>query len=106
MTEARIPTRPTLRRYGLTAEEWSAMLARQGGGCGVCGRVPPSGTLHIDHQHVRGWRKMAPAERKKYVRGLLCFPDNSALRYRIDIVWLNSATDYMRAYIERGVAIQ
>jgi hypothetical protein len=57
------------RKYGITIEEYEAMLARQGGGCGICGRPPSASiSLHIDHDHRTG-----------RIRGLLCFVCNSSL---------------------------
>ena len=48
------------------------MLDRQGGVCAVCRRLPKSGKLVTDHEHVRGWRQMPPEQRRRYVRGILC----------------------------------
>ena len=96
----RVPTRPTLKRYGLTEQDWRDMLAEQGFACGVCHKVPASGTLHIDHDHVRGWRKMVPAERRKYVRGLTCFVDNSVfLRRGATPERLRAAADYLERFL-------
>jgi hypothetical protein len=73
------PTPQTLARYGLSVDEWRAMLDAQGGRCGVCGRVPKPNKntgkirLVIDHEHVRGWKRMPPERRKLYVRGLVCW---------------------------------
>jgi hypothetical protein len=58
-----------VRKFGITLDEFEAMLAAQGGGCAVCGRSAPEGTsLHVDHDHDSG-----------VVRGLLCFTCNGAL---------------------------
>ena len=73
----RVPQSATLRRYGLTAAEWKAILRLQGGVCAICRRMPPSGRLVTDHVHVRGWKKMPPEQRKLFVRGLLCFRCNT-----------------------------
>ena len=53
-----------------------AEMQKQGGVCAICKRVPPSLRLNIDHEHVKGWKKMPPEQRKQYVRGLLCFQCN------------------------------
>lgn len=75
--KVRVPQAGTLRRYGLTAEDWLEILARQGGVCAVCRDVPRNGRLCTDHDHVKGWKNLPPEERKRHVRGLLCFWCNS-----------------------------
>jgi epoxyqueuosine reductase QueG len=48
--------------YGIEADEYDSMLARQGGGCAICGAAPPwNRGLRVDHDHATG-----------AVRGLLC----------------------------------
>ncbi len=69
----RVPRPETLRRYGLTEAEWLRILRRQKGTCAVCRTVPKSGRLCTDHEHVKGWKKMKPEQRKRYVRGILCY---------------------------------
>lgn len=50
-----------LRKFGITQQQYNAILNRQFGGCGIC-RVKPSGRhFAVDHDHVSG-----------RVRGLLC----------------------------------
>jgi len=39
------------RNYGITLEEYEAMLAAQGGGCAICGSVAKQRRLHTDHDH-------------------------------------------------------
>ena len=57
------------KKYGLTQERYEEMLARQGGGCAICGRPPREDiSLHVDHDHETG-----------AVRGLTCFRCNNAL---------------------------
>lgn len=46
--------------YGISLEEYKAMLSKQKGKCAIC-RKPPKGRLHVDHDHKTG-----------RVRGLLC----------------------------------
>lgn len=101
MAEARVPQPATLKRYGLNQAQWRLMLARQGGTCGVCGRVPDSGVLHTDHQHVRNWKRLPPAQRAGYVRGAICFRCNIALRQWITLDWLRAAVKYLAAYERR-----
>jgi hypothetical protein len=56
------------RTFGLTLEDYDRMLAEQGGGCAICGRLPDKTALHVDHCHETG-----------RVRGLLCFRCNAAI---------------------------
>lgn len=60
--------------YGITLEEYDAMLAAQGGVCGACGGVETGRnaygvvSLAVDHDHETG-----------KIRGLLCMKCNRAL---------------------------
>ena len=56
------------RTFGLTEADYERLLGEQGGGCAICGRLPGSRNLHIDHDHDTG-----------EVRGLLCFRCNVAI---------------------------
>lgn len=96
------PSIGTLRKYGLTAADWLSILRRQGGGCGVCGRRPPTVLLCIDHEHVRGWRKLKPQERRRHVRGIACYHCNHRLLGRfITIDGIKLALVYLKAYADR-----
>ncbi len=79
-----------LRRvYGLSRAEFTTLLERHGGLCGIC-RNPMVGlkNLHVDHDHVTG-----------KVRGLLCRDCNLALG-----IFGDNAERLRRAarYLERG----
>ena len=51
-----------LQKYGLTPEDYAAMLANQCGVCAICEKVCKTGRgLAVDHNHTTG-----------VVRGLLC----------------------------------
>ena len=69
-----------LRKYGLTIEEWDNKLKEQGGVCFICETFPKSGILCVDHCHAPKYDKLTPDEKKKHVRGLLCFLCNTAIR--------------------------
>jgi hypothetical protein len=76
-----------LRRvFGLSSDQYAAMLADQGGGCALCGRIPPPGrSLHVDHHHATG-----------VVRGLLCFRCNAGIgQFREDPIRLADAIVYL-----------
>ena len=53
--------------YGLTLENYDAMLEKQNGVCAICSQKTP-GNLHIDHNH-----------QTNEVRGLLCGKCNRAI---------------------------
>jgi hypothetical protein len=77
----------TLYRYGLTFEDWSALVLQQGGRCAACNDPTPD--LQVDHCHERGLR---------HVRGLLCGFCNSALGYaKDDVDRLHALIDYLLA---------
>src|ERR1700730_8514723 len=57
--------------YGITMDDYDAMLARQGGVCKICRRKPePEKVLSVDHCHARN-----------KVRELLCSGCNSMLGF-------------------------
>jgi hypothetical protein len=71
-------------KYGISLEEYDAMLARQGGRCATCKRRPV-GRLCVDHCHVTG-----------KVRGLLCRKCNIGIGHLDDDTEvLQSAADYL-----------
>jgi hypothetical protein len=60
-----------LRTYGLTIEEYDAMLISQSNGCAICGAgTAGNRRLHVDHDHITG-----------KTRGLLCGRHNVAVSY-------------------------
>jgi hypothetical protein len=78
-----------LRRYGLSAEEFEAMLAQQQGACAIC-RQPFRSTPCIDHCPLTNW-----------VRGLLCSPCNRGLgHYAHNPAFLAQASVYMQRWAE------
>lgn len=64
------PRPATLKKYGLSLNDWKNILAEQGYLCPVCKRVLQSPV--IDHLHIRNWKKMVLEKRKKYIRGIPC----------------------------------
>ena len=59
------------KQYGITVDEFDAILVAQGGGCAICGTTVPGGRgqFHVDHDH-----DCCPKARScgKCIRGLLC----------------------------------
>lgn len=78
-----------LSKYGLTVEQYDAMLAAQGGVCAICVYSPLTGKpLHVDHDH-----------RTNKVRGLLCGNCNTALgMFEDDPETLTSAIAYLKEH--------
>ena len=83
----------TLRRkFGITGEDFAAMLAAQGGVCAVCKKAEThrlaNGKLKelaVDHCHETN-----------VVRGLLCFNCNQGIgRFQDDPALLRTAADYL-----------
>jgi hypothetical protein len=81
----------TLRRYGITAEQYDALLVAQNKCCAICKAPAPKGDkkyFSIDHDHSSG-----------KVRGLLCDPCNQAIGLLEDsVVSLSNAIDYLKAH--------
>lgn len=65
-----LPRSATLKKYGLSEKEWIDLYLSQDGKCPICGRVLENGRTVIEHQHIKGWTKLPPEEKKKYVRGI------------------------------------
>lgn len=82
------------RSYGLSIEQFNAMVEKQHGRCGICGEVPTEGwrrALAVDHCHSSG-----------KVRALLCQPCNmglGAFKDRCDL--LESAIEYLKRHSTR-----
>lgn len=80
------------RVYGLSHDEYTAMVEVQDGRCAICRQEPVRksqyGTrypLHVDHDHTTG-----------QVRGLLCFSCNAGLgKFRDDPERLRAAASYL-----------
>jgi hypothetical protein len=98
------PLKATLKKYGLTVEGWRAILVAQGGACAVCEKVP-NGRLCIDHDHIRGWKKLPPEKRKLHIRGLLCwFCNHSYVGRAITVRKSKNVTAYLEAHEKRMIS--
>lgn len=89
--------RVRLAMYGLTPESFEALLAKQGGGCAVCGTRTPgfkNKGWHVDHDH-----RCCPGTKNscgECVRGILCGPCNVGLGHFGDSVErLQAAISYL-----------
>lgn len=97
------PSKATLRKYGITEMAWEALAFSQSYRCPICGRefsekVRPV----IDHLHVKQWKKKAPAERAKFVRGVVCVYCNfRVLTKNMTLERARNAVRYLEAYEAR-----
>lgn len=82
------------RLYGMTLEEFEAMLAAQGGRCAICSATEAggkSGRWHVDHDHLTG-----------SVRGILCHSCNVSIgHFKDDPMLLLAAAEYLIRHQER-----
>lgn len=101
------PTDATLRKYGLTLQEWLTILELQGNVCPICKKAPSSGRFVVDHEHARGYRRMKPEERRKRVRGICCFYCNRYfLSKGITAEKARNIIEYLEAYAGLHLANQ
>lgn len=72
-----------LRAYGLTSEQFEALLAAQGGGCAICGGQDSGDgrRFHVDHDHACCGPNRSCARCR---RGLLCLRCNHLLGNALD----------------------
>ena len=77
------------RKYGLTTEEFSAMMLKQNNKCKICERE--MNLPQIDHNHTTG-----------KIRGLLCNPCNMAIGLlKEDIKVFYNAISYINDYLSK-----
>ena len=90
------PSQRALDNYGLTADEWLALLKEQDWKCPICEKTER--LWNTDHDHAPGWKKMPPEERKTYVRGVLCWYCNHR---RVDSRMTAAEAFRIARYLER-----
>lgn len=77
------------RRYGINADQYDKMLAKQSGRCAICGADQDANrghTLAVDHCHESG-----------LIRGLLCHTCNRAIgMFQDDPALLIKASKYLK----------
>lgn len=96
-----VVTEKTAKKYGLTQLDWLRLLEAQGWACAVC-RRSKGVTMNTDHEHVKGWAKLPPEQKRRFVRGVLCTHCN----YRVVHSNLTASeaariATYLRLYEER-----
>lgn len=99
------PTETILKKYGLTLDKWLEILHAQGGVCPICKKQPSTGRFYIDHEHVKGFKKMSDDEKRKHIRGLLCYMCNRFYVGRsITIEKSMNVTKYLQQYDARKMS--
>lgn len=94
------PTDRTLARYGLTADEWLGLLAAQDWRCPIC--LKKNGKWNTDHEHAPRWKYMEPEERKRFVRGVLCWHCNhTKVHSHMSALEQKRVMEYIAAYEAR-----
>lgn len=89
----------TLKKYGLSRLDWLVLLENQSWICPIMGMLPKDGRFVIDHEHVRGWKAMAPEERRKHVRGLVSrFANGNYLKRGLSVERAARVLDYLKAH--------
>jgi hypothetical protein len=81
------------RKYGISLDDYAALLERQGGKCAICKATEPRGraghfgpVFHVDHCHQTG-----------RIRGLLCSTCNPGLgAFGDSVERLQAAIDYLK----------
>lgn len=94
MTAPKEPTVATLRRFGMTLDDYRKLMDAQDGKCFICKRTFTATRVpQRDHNHATG-----------EMRGLLCAPCNITLGYmHEDTDWLRNALHYLLSPPSRGV---
>lgn len=80
--------RHVVAKFGITDEEYNALLRAQGGVCAICGNAPRKQRFPVDHNHKTGM-----------IRGLLCMWCNHRLLggARDSVQVLRSAVSYLES---------
>lgn len=99
-----------LKNYGISLEEYNTKLKQQNGVCACCNTLQPR--MCVDHIHVLGYKKMPPEEKKKYVRGIVCFYCNTSFKVfertkdgQRNRALLNGVNQYFHYYTLKGESL-
>lgn len=85
-----VRNRAYISKYGISLDQYTAMLTEQANSCAICQTPKPkgNGTFHVDHDHVTG-----------KVRRLLCHACNTSLGgFRDDPELLKKAIQYLESH--------
>lgn len=94
------PRPATLKKYGLSLEDWIELYNLNNGKCPICER--PLLQPVIDHLHVRNFKKMKAEKRRRYVRGLPCnYCNRRRLARGMNLQIARNIVKYLEKFEER-----
>jgi hypothetical protein len=106
LIEVTPPKHASLKKYGITQEEWLEIANKQGHVCPICGNPPKNGRLVTDHEHIKGYKKMPTCNRRTYIRGLPCLRCNLMyLPVGLTVDKAKNIVKYLEAYEQRKLEI-
>jgi hypothetical protein len=107
MSDVIVPKKQSLKKYGITQEEWLELAEEQGNVCPICGKLPENKRLCTDHQHVAKYKKMPACNRKTYIRGLCCLRCNLMyLPVGITVEKAKNIVKYLEKYEAKRLEIE
>ena len=100
--KVQITSKASLDKYGLDEQMWLTMLRDQGWKCLICDKPSSTGAYVVDHEHIRGYKKLPPEQKRLYVRGICCwFCNHSYLGRGITLEKARNMVAYLEAYAAR-----
>ena len=98
----KVPLPKTLKKYGITKDEWLEMYNSQGGRCAICKNDLEDKRVNTDHYHRKGWKSLPDELRKQDIRGLLCWTCNHLIVGRgVTLERLHNAVVYLESFERR-----
>lgn len=96
----KIPSKQTLKKYGLSEDDWKDLYNKYDGCCHLCFEKFGEKRIYIDHEHVDNYKNLTQEERKKKVRGLLNYQCNFILLQKSNdnLDKLRKAVAYLEKY--------
>jgi hypothetical protein len=86
-------------KFGISLNEYTSILNSQNGACWICGSLPKTRRLAVDHRHTPGERKNKNYREiiRSNVRGLLCNWCNAGLqKFRDNPEFFRRAAEYIK----------
>lgn len=90
-----------MSNFGITEERYEQILASQGNKCAICinSENLDNKNLAVDHFHVENYNNLAPEQKSKFIRGLLCQRHNLLLgQANDDVEDLRRCINYLQQF--------